>query len=95
MSRSDLKAINARCKAEKGLCENCNIERLCCTCINAPWQLVSLYACLDEIKRLNKAVEASKQCCAFEMDECDKNIKCKDCDDWKYPHAVLKALEDE
>ena len=52
-----------------------------------------LPVCLDEIERLQKVVDASKQCCAFECDECDKDIDCKDCEDWNYPYAVRKALE--
>ncbi len=86
MSRPDLKAINARCEAaHKG-----------------PWRArydfiahayVDLPDCTAEIERLQRAVEASKQCCAINKDECDE--ECKGCESWKYPQAVRKALEEE
>ena len=61
MTPKQLEQIKARCEAESDLCENCNIERLCCTCINAPWQLTALYVCLDEIERLKEACRMAYQ----------------------------------
>ncbi len=54
-----------------------------------------LPACITEIERLQKAVEASKCCLAFSMDECDRDIDCKDCEGYGYPAAVKEALEQD
>ena len=60
---------------------------------NAEMRRKEILLGVKEIVRLQKIVEASKQCCAFECDECDKDIDCKECDSWDYPYAVKKALE--
>ena len=60
---------------------------------NAEMRRKEILLGVKEIVRLQKIVEASKQCCAFECDECDKDIDCKECDSWGYPYAVKKALE--
>ncbi len=56
LTKERLAEIEARCEAATDECEseNCAVDRLCCTCINAPWQLTNLYGMIAEVKRLRE-----------------------------------------
>ena len=76
----DIKAIRARCEVAEE--------------VGAMLHHTVVRACLNEIERLQKVVEASKQCCALSPDECDMGSEhCMDCESWDYSHAVKKLLE--
>ncbi len=50
--------------------------------------------CIREIKRLSKAVEASKDCGLLDGEQCpDAKRVCETCEHNGYPDAVRRALE--
>ncbi len=92
----DINKIEAR-RNLAGTCKGC--ERASQNCHNLSdnncvRSLLDLRDCLAEIKRLQSAVEASKDCDLVDGEPCpDVKRICDTCEHNGYPAAVRKALE--
>ena len=87
MTNDQLKVMKARSIYAR---ENCQHDENCSNAVKC------LPACIDEIERLLKVVEASKDCDLVDNEPCPcVQRACETCEHNIYPAAVRKALETE